>query len=113
MDRLSELLGDALTQYNDGNAAMDLVLFEDAMKHVSCISRIISNPSGHPLLVGVGGSGRQSLSRLGAFICDCATQMIVISNTYGVSDLKEDLKNMYKRSGVKDEGVVFLFTDGQ
>merc|ERR1719183_2023263 len=83
------------------------------MKHVARICRIISNPSGHPLLVGVGGSGRQSLSRLSAYICDCITFMIVISSAYGVNDLKEDLKWMYKRTGEKDEGVMFLFTDGQ
>merc|ERR1719460_892646 len=113
MDRLSELLGDALTQYNDNNPAMDLVLFEDAMKHISRISRIISNPSGHPLLVGVGGSGRQSLSRLSSYTCGFITMMIVISGTYGMNDLKTDLQAMYSKAGVKDEGVMFLFTDSQ
>jgi hypothetical protein len=34
----------ALTEYNETNAVMDLVLFEDAMKHICRISRIISNP---------------------------------------------------------------------
>jgi dynein heavy chain len=58
---LSDLLEQALRDYNDANAAMDLVLFEDAMKHVAKITRIITNSSGHALLVGVGGSGRQSL----------------------------------------------------
>jgi dynein heavy chain len=83
------------------------------MKHVSRVSRIVSNSSGHALLVGVGGSGRQSLSRLSAFISSCNTFMIVISSAYGLNDLKTDLQTMYLKAGVKDEGVLFLFTDGQ
>merc|ERR1719409_2504533 len=39
--------------------------------------------------------------------------MIVISGTYGINDLKGDLQMMYNKAGVKDEGVMFLFTDGQ
>ncbi|CAE7935627.1 ODA11 [Symbiodinium sp. KB8] len=33
--------------------------------------------------------------------------------TYGLNDLKGDLQGMYMKAGVKDEGVMFLFTDGQ
>ncbi len=107
------LLNAALEQYNENNASMDLVLFEDAMKHVAKITRIITKPSGHPLLVGVGGSGRQSLSRLSGYIALCSVIMIVISGQYGMNDLKTDLQTMYQKAGVKDEGVMFLFTDGQ
>merc|ERR1719183_1585063 len=112
-DRLSELLGEALKEYNESMMAMDLVLFGDAMGHVSKICRIITNPSGHPLLVGVGGSGRQSLSRLSSYTCGFLTMMIVISGNYGPNDLKTDLQSMYTKAGVKDEGVMFLFTDSQ
>jgi dynein heavy chain len=91
---------------------MDLVLFEDAMKHVCKISRIISAESGHALLVGVGGSGKQSLSALACFICQFTKTTIMISSTYGMNDLKADLQNMYMKSGVKDEGMMFLFTEG-
>eukprot|EP00929_Paragymnodinium_shiwhaense_P082767 TRINITY_DN4377_c2_g1_i1.p1 TRINITY_DN4377_c2_g1~~TRINITY_DN4377_c2_g1_i1.p1 ORF type:complete len:2551 (-),score=809.20 TRINITY_DN4377_c2_g1_i1:84-7481(-) len=112
-ERLSELLGQALNEYNENNAAMDLVLFQDAMCHVSKICRIITCVPGHPLLVGVGGSGRQSLSRLSAYTCQYITTMIVISSTYNMNDLRTDLQSMYTKAGVKDEGVLFLFTDMQ
>jgi dynein heavy chain len=113
MDAMSAKLHEALRDYNDTNAVMDLVLFEDAMKHCCKISRIVSNDGGHALLVGVGGSGKQSLSRLSAAICMFQTMTIVISSTYGLADLKVDLQKMYLKSGQKDEGIMFLFTEGQ
>ena len=40
------------------------------------------------------------------------TTTIMISSTYGLNDLKNDLQVMYNKSGVKDEGILFLFTEG-
>jgi len=110
---LSGLLTGALGEYNEINAVMDLVLFEDAMRHVSRISRIIESPGGHALLVGVGGMGKQSLSKLATFVAGFTVFQIVISATYGVNDLRNDLQIMYKRAGIKCEGISFLFTDSQ
>jgi dynein heavy chain len=113
MEKLRHTLDEALREYNETYAAMNLVLFDDAMRHVCRIARIILNPSGHALLVGVGGSGKQSLSRLAAHICGYRVYQITISGTYGISELKDDLKAMYQLAGVKEEGVMFLFTDSQ
>ena len=111
-EQLSKRLTEALNEYNDTNAAMDLVLFEDAMKHCCKVARIIANDGGHALLVGVGGSGKQSLSRLASFICQYNLYMIMISSSYSTNDLKEDLRKMYTKAGVKSEGTSFLFTEG-
>lgn len=62
-------LDEYLEEYNQVNVAkMNLVLFMDAMKHIARIIRVIKQPLGNSLLLGVGGSGRQSLTRLAAFM---------------------------------------------
>ena len=103
----------ALKEYNETNAAMNLVLFEDAVKHVARIMRIILNPAGHALLVGVGGSGKQSLSKLAASICGYSVFQITLTNTYSVTDFKADIAAMYMKAGLKDLGIMFLLTDSQ
>lgn len=52
------MLEESLVEYNESNAVMNLVLFDLAMEHVCRIARIIDQPAGNALLVGVGGSGK-------------------------------------------------------
>lgn len=58
MDSLKGILEAKLEEYNEQVASMNLVLFDQAMEHISRIARIISLPVGSALLVGVGGSGK-------------------------------------------------------
>jgi dynein heavy chain len=113
MEHASKNLNEALSEYNKTLSVMSLVLFEDAINHVCRISRIIQGPNGNALLVGVGGSGKQSLSRLAAFISELQVIQITVTRSYNVENLKEDLRTMYKMAGIKNQGTVFLFTDTQ
>lgn len=114
MAELKRALEKKLLEYNESNAIMDLVLFENAIEHVCRIARIISFPRGNALLVGVGGSGKQSLSKLAASICGYSVVQISVASDYGISDLKEEMKRLYKKAGVKPaDPLVFMLTDSQ
>ncbi|XP_035709844.1 dynein beta chain, ciliary [Folsomia candida] len=110
---LQRLLIDALKSYNEFNSIMNLVLFDDAVNYICKISRILESPRGNALLVGVGGSGKQSLSRLAAFLSGLDVFQVALRKGYGVQDLKNDLAILYIKAGQKNMGTMFLMTDAQ
>lgn len=77
------------------------------------MNRILESPRGSALLVGVGGSGKQSLSRLAAFISGLEVAQIQLKKGYGVPDLKNELSGLYLKTGLKNVGIMFLMTDAQ
>lgn len=54
--RVNKRLGDYNEKYP--SKKMSLVIFDDALRHLLRITRIINSPRGNCLLVGVGGSGK-------------------------------------------------------
>ena len=89
--------------------AMNLVLFPMALEHITRILRIITRPLGNAMLIGLGGSGKQSLTRLASFTAGYNVFTITLARTYGVPEFKEDLKKLYKMLAIGP--VSFLFTD--
>lgn len=64
-ETVPKLMQGYLDDYNMVNRnRMDLVLFQFAIEHISRISRVLLQDSGHALLVGIGGSGRHSAVKL-------------------------------------------------
>jgi dynein heavy chain, axonemal len=95
--------------YDENNIEMNLVLFDDALSHITNIYRILRFPLGHALLVGYGGSGKQSLTKLALFTAKYRLFMITLTRGYKEKEFREDLKNLL--SLLTEGPVVFLFTD--
>ena len=111
--QLKKVLDEKLSEHNESRPVMELALFEQAAEHVTRIARIISNPRGNAMLIGVGGSGKQSLARLAAFICGYELRQLSVSSSFGLEDLREAVKEMYRTAGVKLTPLLWLMTDSQ
>ena len=92
---------------------MNLVIFDDACRHLLRIARIINTPRGSAMLVGVGGSGKQSLTKLASSICKHQYYQIVLTKSYSVKDLKDAIKEQYSVAGPKGLSVAFILTDAE
>jgi dynein heavy chain, axonemal len=115
LERLRSRCYALLQEYNLKNAAkkMDLVLFDDALKHLLRISRIIQMPRSSGLLVGVGGSGKQSLTRLAANIGRQVCYQIVLTKGFAEKDLKEEIKGLFDLAGHQGKATTFIMTDSE
>ena len=112
--KVNEVLLEYLDEYNiTFPSRMELVFFRDAINHVARIARVLSQPRGCALLVGVGGSGRQSLTRMASFMADMKCRQIEITRGYGMNEWHENIKEILLQSGAKNQPVVFLFSDTQ
>lgn len=111
---LNTILEEYLEDYNISmNKDVRLIFFLDAMQQISRIARILRQPRGNALLVGVGGCGKQSLTRLACYISEYSCIQIELTRSYGKDEWREDLKKLYISAGVQGKDTVFLLSDAQ
>jgi dynein heavy chain len=78
-----------LEDYNmNTKRPMNLVLFEFAIDHAIRITRMLRMAQGHGLLIGLGGSGRMSMTYLASHIRDVPIFQIEASKSYGRENWK-------------------------
>ena len=110
ISRMEEYLSD---HNATSKSQMNLAMFLYCVEHVSRICRVLKQPGGHMLCVGVGGSGRQSVSRLAAYISEMQCFQIAVSKSYTPVEWREDLKKFCRTAGGECKPAVFLFSDTQ
>jgi len=114
MQQMKTVMESLLEDYNNMfSIAMPLVMFTDACEHVARICRVIRQPSGNVLLLGVGGSGRQSLSRLASFMSEFDCFQITVIKGYGMKEFRDDVKTCLMKCGNDLKTQTFLFADTQ
>lgn len=115
LEAVRKIVHQKLSEYNETNPSkqMNLVIFDDALQHLLRLCRIINSKRGSALLVGVGGSGKQSLTKLASFICKQFFFQIALTKSYQESNLKEDIKELYNMAGPGGKSVTFILTDAE
>lgn len=114
MPKILKILGGFLEEYNiSSSIVMNLVFFEDAVMHIIKILRALRQPRGNIMLIGVGGSGKQSLIKLASYIYNMEFKQIEIVKGYGVTNFRDFVKEMMFKTGITGTSIAFTMTDSQ
>uniref|UniRef100_A0A8D0W0J1 Dynein axonemal heavy chain 12 n=1 Tax=Sus scrofa TaxID=9823 RepID=A0A8D0W0J1_PIG len=112
--QFNDIVDQCLDEYNQTHKTrMNLVIFRYVLEHLSRICRILKQSGGNALLVGLGGSGRQSLTCLATSMAKMQIFQPEISKSYGMNEWREDMKSLLRNVGMKGQKTVFLITDTQ
>jgi dynein heavy chain len=92
---------------------MNLVFFTDATKHICRISRVLKQARGNCLLVGISGSGRQSLSKLATKILDYKLKQTVITKNFKMDDFSKLMIELMRVTGAELTETTFMLSDSE
>lgn len=100
-------------EFKEQHGKTDIVLFNDALEHITRIYRVLRLDRGHLLLIGTGGSGKKLLTKVAAFAARCQMFEIQLTRNYNELAFREDLKALFNQVGLKNVPTVLIMGDAQ
>eukprot|EP00002_Diphylleia_rotans_P021973 TRINITY_DN428_c1_g1_i1.p1 TRINITY_DN428_c1_g1~~TRINITY_DN428_c1_g1_i1.p1 ORF type:complete len:4548 (+),score=958.95 TRINITY_DN428_c1_g1_i1:229-13872(+) len=103
----------ALRQYNSAGTqgTMNITFFDTVVEDVLKLVHVLSKPRGNAVLVGVGGSGKRSLTRLAAYICRQECVAVSLDKSFGLSNMLETLRQLMKHAGLGGRHYTLLISE--
>lgn len=84
------------------------VLFKEAILHFSRMYRVLTQPAGNMLCIGLSGSGRKTLLKLLAATIEATVEEPTSSRNYGINELIETIKTCFLTSAKQGSKPVIL-----
>ena len=94
-----------------GHVTKQIVFFKEAVEHICRACRVLRQPGGHLLLIGLDGTGKNTILELAAFISNCEMIKLNVKKGYNYLDFRDDLKSVFKVTGIKQRHVVLFIAD--
>jgi len=91
--------------------SMSIVFFDYAISHILRIARILRQERGNMVLIGHGGTGKQTLTKFTSFAMNCQFCTFNATSDYKVSQFRRDIKDIIKDAGANRKKTILLLTD--
>ena len=113
-EMLYKKLNEFVSVYNSKNktAPIDVVFFDYFVSHILRVCRVLRMPSGNMVLIGHGGSGKQTVCQLASFIMTGQSDRYMTFNAprdFRLFEFKRIIKDIIKKSNYFP--VVLLLND--
>ena len=89
----------------------NIVLFPQYCQHVVAAARVLRQPGGNLLMIGMGGTGKKSVVQLASYMEFCEMYQPVVSKHYQLGEFKEDVRKVMLKAGVEDIKVTLFLND--
>ncbi|XP_074844510.1 dynein axonemal heavy chain 14, partial [Carettochelys insculpta] len=109
--KLVSVLEEFQMKVNSTDTKTSIVFFKEAVEHTTRAARVFRQPGGHMMLVGLDGNGKITCATLACYLSNCSLFRLSVTHSYSYTDFREDLKRVYRQTGMEGQNTVLLITD--